>query len=425
MAVQFPNFLAAQLVKPDYSGIGDLFNNYYGGKALRQQDIIGQNQAQAAPLELLMKQIQAEFARPSAEAALSGAKLGNQGKSLSNQQAGLQLQQLKRQIAEQAAIENQIKAAMAAANAGGQGGGMQGGGGFGGSAAQIPDVEMPQQNMYQPIKMNDMGEALKKVMGQPMMQGQAEPATPPLMNDHPAEMERQSQRNNERIQELEAGTSSLYGIDRLWDMNPLARPYLEKKGYKKEVKRETDKKSGIEKIYTKWPSGKITVKSIMPEQEDTGDEIPLTKPGLVKVEDEIRGTDSLLPFLDKLITMSKPRNVVRGVSESDLPLFEYSPTNAGSEYRTMKADALESYMASSKLPRTDTSIKKVDTILSRGYGEDDRAYHNRLIRKRKELLEKRDKNITLMKKGTKRFGNDTSSAADYSTEELRAMYNEE
>lgn len=206
MAVQFPNFLAAQLVKPDYSGIGDLFNNYYGGKALRQQDIIGQNQAQAAPLELLMKQIQAEFARPSAEAALSGAKLGNQGKSLSNQQAGLQLQQLKRQIAEQAAIENQIKAAMAAANAGGQGGGMQGGGGFGGSAAQTPDVEMPQQNMYQPIKMNDMGEALKKVMGQPMMQGQAEPATPPLMNDHPAEMERQTQRNNERVQELEAGT---------------------------------------------------------------------------------------------------------------------------------------------------------------------------------------------------------------------------
>lgn len=437
MAVQFPNFLQAQLVKPDYSGLGDLFNNYYGGKALRQQDIIGENQAQAAPLELLMKQIQAEFARPNAEVALSGAKLGNQGKSLSNKESVLKLQQLKKQIADQQDIDNAIKAAIAKQQ-GGEGGGMQGGGGFGGLPSREEALSAI-ANQFTPSGMNqgivnpqgmfnpELSQSLMDVMNNPIMKNplmQNQPVTQsPLLNEHPEGMMPLATNKNERFQEMMKGNPTLYAVDQLWDSMPQAREAIAKRYGKKEIKKIFNKQTGATRIETTWPSGRFTVNTIMPEQEDTGDEIPLTKPGLSKVENEVRGTDSLMPYLDELIELSKPEKVVTGVTKSKLPYFSTilgfeTPGNASATYHKTVKDALEAYMGSSTLPRTNESLQNVHDILSRGRGETDKHYHEGLIAKKKALLEKRVKNLKLMKKGLNRFGNTSSSnEKSYSSDE--------
>lgn len=444
MAVQLPNFLSAQLINPDYSGLADIFQNYYGGKALKQQDIIGQNQAKAAPLDLLMKQIQAEFARPNAETALTGAKLGNQSTGLSNQNTSLQIQQLKKQIAENAAIENQIKAAIAQQQAG-QGGGMQGGGGFGGQAQpEMPD-QMQSQGMYQPVKMNDMSEALSKVMANPMMRNQPAPMTNPLMEEHPEGMQKIQTHGKERFQELDPGTSSLYGIDQLWDRNPMARPLIEKRYGKKDVKREYDKSTGATRLVTTWPSGRRTVKTIMPPiEQDEGEDIPLSKSGMGKVEDEIRGADVLVPYLDTIIDIATPtndlikekqnlsktdesksknidrikkidealkgRNTAGGIyNETQMPYFSNVfgfnfPSNASAKYHRIVNKALESYASSGKLPKTNESIERVHQILSRGTNESNKQFYDQLVQERKEQIEKRARNVKLMKKGISRFG---------------------
>src|SRR5947207_5071980 len=108
MAIQLPNFLAAGIQKPDYSGLSDIFENYYGGKNLPRQDTINEYQAKGAPLDYLMKQIQAQFAKPNAEAALTGARLGNQGKLLSNKHAQMTIKQLERELKNQADVESAI-----------------------------------------------------------------------------------------------------------------------------------------------------------------------------------------------------------------------------------------------------------------------------------------------------------------------------
>ena len=88
MAIKFPDFLQATLVKPDYSGIGDIFSNYYAGKAMPKDDLIKAVQAQfakpnaeqdlqASQLQNKIRTIQAKFAEPLAEQSLESSKLTN------------------------------------------------------------------------------------------------------------------------------------------------------------------------------------------------------------------------------------------------------------------------------------------------------------------------------------------------------------
>lgn len=443
MAVQFPNFLGVPIQKPDYSGLSDIFQNYYGGKALKQNDTINQSKVKEAPLDLLLKQIQAEFARPNAETALSGAKLGNQGKSLSNRstqlsnrQAEMTLQKLQQELRNQAEVEASVKAALAK---GGASSGMASGGGFGGgmmpSPTQSPPVmgstPMNSSPMAQSmpggaegVRQQQNGTALQKglmeVMQHQAMKNQEMPTQAPILEEHPAERMNDS-KSQTKVIETERGTPALYGLDEMWETKPQLRPYIEKHYGKKEVKDQYDKKTGMNIVRTKWPSGRITVKTMMPEVEDTGNEVPLTKPGMVKVENEIRGTDALLPYLDELIELSKPQKVVEGVETSKLPyladIFGFqAPGNASATYHKTVNKALESYAAASKLPSTDKSIEKVHNILSRAPGESDRHYHEELIRERDAQLKKRARNLITMKKGLNKFGN-TGSDESYSSNE--------
>lgn len=472
MAVQLPNFLGAQLINPDYSGLGDIFQNYYGGKALKQQDIIGQNQAKAAPLDLLMKQIQSEFARPNAETALAGAKLTNQSTQLTNRQAQMTMQKLQQELGNEARFNAAMKAAQAAqaAQAGqrsGQGGGVGMGGGQGGMMPQgINPNMMPQGNqptigneaptgaagVRQQINGTALQKGLMEIMQHPMMQNQNMLTQAPLMNDHPEEMAqaRQSVQSTTQpkstMQEIHSGNPAEYFVDKMWNDEPGMRPYLIKRGYKApDVKEVYDKKTGATRVTTTWPSGRKTVKTIMPPiEQDEGEDIPLSKSGMGKVEDEIRGADVLVPYLDTIIDIATPtndlikekqnlsktdesksknidrikkidealkgRNTAGGIyNETQMPYFSNVfgfnfPSNASAKYHRIVNKALESYASSGKLPKTNESIERVHQILSRGTNESNKQFYEQLVQERKEQIEKRARNVKLMKKGISRFG---------------------
>lgn len=74
MAVQFPNFLNAQILKPDYSGIGDALQNVLAGYEGAQRPQQLRDEAESRKYDNMVKAIQAEFARPTAEAGLELTK---------------------------------------------------------------------------------------------------------------------------------------------------------------------------------------------------------------------------------------------------------------------------------------------------------------------------------------------------------------
>ncbi len=120
MPVQFPNFLSVPVRTPDFSGIGDIVDNYYRGKAMPKED--------------LLKAIQVEFARPTAEQALLSAKLGNKKSGIDIRKGELDIQTAMRELAQQKLLEDQLRAALGGGS-GGCGGGMPApsGGSMGGS----------------------------------------------------------------------------------------------------------------------------------------------------------------------------------------------------------------------------------------------------------------------------------------------------
>jgi len=125
MAVQFPNFLSVPVRNPDYSGIGDIVQNYYAGKQMPKDD--------------LLKAIQAEFARPTAEAALKSANLGNTQAGLNISKTGLDIRKMQAELNEQEDMARQLRVAL----------------GGGSPAAQpMPSQampSMPQAPMQQPV----------------------------------------------------------------------------------------------------------------------------------------------------------------------------------------------------------------------------------------------------------------------------------
>ena len=91
MAIQFPNFLGVPVRTPDYSGIGDIVNNYYAGKAM--------------PQDALIKAVQAKFAEPTAEQGLLTSQL-------TNKKSQLEISKLSQEMATQRAFEQMLRGAL-------------------------------------------------------------------------------------------------------------------------------------------------------------------------------------------------------------------------------------------------------------------------------------------------------------------------
>ena len=403
MAIQFPNFLAAQTANPDYSGIGNAFENYYAGKAMPKDDLI--------------KAVQAEFARPTAEQALLSSKL-------SNRKSQLDINKLVMEAQQQKELEDQLRRAL----------------GGGGSPAQAqPQAMTPSQSPSpsaagMPPLMSGGAPAQSPAMpaGNPVSQaitqaiqgggaGGAQPSYTTNLQDTgtdvskmdpryrkfdqmasapaapnapdqgaiaptaPAPQQQPPQEDNLHEIVVAKGAPQLAGIDAMYDSNPLSRAFLEKKGYKKVQEVKFDNKTGRTTIITKYPSGKVTVQGTASTASE-GEGVPLTNKMVSKHQGIISAVDNASPIIQQILDLDDkkswepyPRNSGYQPGLGWVPGYQSKSTN----YEALVSSALDSLIGAYGLPSTNEAVETVKKQLLIGHGETDKAYKKRL----KNLLE--------------------------------------
>lgn len=415
MAIQFPNFLSVPVRTPDYSGIADIVQNYYAGKDMPKQD--------------LMRAIQAEFARPNAEESLKGSRLSNTGKELSNRKEQLDIDRLVREAAEQKAFEDQLRKALSGIAS--PGGGampsyMQQGatapvaqGGAPAAAPSAPPALTPQaiaQALSQPAGLpvgqpvtdpNQFDDGLDRSKMEPRYRKFDQQATglpasaygsPPAGQSvaptgampaaavtsaapetAPAAAAPQPEAPHEIV--LTQGSPHLFGIDAMWDQNPLSRAFLEKKGYKKTQDIKFNQKTGQTTIITKYPSGTITQQTISNPGGSTSDGIPLTNKLISQHQQMIAAIDNAKPVIEEIINQKGFQPYPRGIGMGLVPGW----MGQAATYDTLVKSALDTLMKAYGLPSTNEGIATVKDQLLINHGETTGHYRQRLRNLIKDL----------------------------------------
>jgi len=421
MAVQFPNFLSVPVRNPDYSGIGDIVQNYYAGKQMPKDD--------------LLKAIQAEFARPTAEAALKSANLGNTQAGLNISKTGLDIRKMQAELNEQEDMARQLRVAL----------------GGGSPAAQpMPSQampSMPQAPMQQPVAQpapQPMQMPAQTLSRPPMTgtQAMAQALSPNFANrmtlvDDPAKLAAglhpqlaqaftSAMQNQQQVmpqeqapqeqapsmdqmaqalapkldaQVISEGVPALYKVDELWEKSPNLHPYLEKKGYKGSQEIKFDNKTGKTSVITSYPSGKITVKSAGAQSAEDG--APLTTKMISKHQNIISSIDNAVPIIQQIKELN-----VQKTGKDGKPVDKYwepfprtgsdvwyelglgslpGYKSAAENYEALVSSALDSLVGAYGLPSTNEGMETVKKQLQIGHGETDAAYMKRLDRLMEDL----------------------------------------
>lgn len=383
MAIQFPNFLQAQIVKPDYSGIGDSVENFYRGYHM--------------PKDALIKKIQAQFAQPNAEEALTHSKLQNVSSRLSNRKAQMDIDRLSMEIAQQRELEKQLRQALS-------------GGGSQAPQGMPPQMQMPNQmpQMQPPMQRGGMtpmgappmGMPSPASGGNPMMGGGMPPMPSGEMQGAPPPQAAPSPSSNmpEEVV-VSKGSPHLAAIDSMYDNNPLSRAFLNKKGYKKDQSIKFDNKTGRTTIITKYPSGKVTVQSSGGNQgSDEGS--PLTNKMVSKHQNIISSVDTAIPVLEELEKMKTyPRqSMYKGA--------EYA------EYEGLVSQAVDSLLGSFGLPMTNEGLKTVRDQIEIKTFEGKEEYRKRLKKLMSDLRSRQQYSEKQIKKSSKIRPTDSSNDSD-------------
>lgn len=422
MPVQFPNFLGVPIQKTDYSGIGDVFQNYYAGKAMPKDDLI--------------KAVQAEFARPKAEQDLLSTKL-------SNRKSQIEINKTIQELRQQKMFEDMLKNAL-----------------VGGNGVAVPQqpiassgvAQMPAERPIMPSgmtmanapaqMMTNINPALGQALTQSMNQTQTQPAIPqqsaapilsagmtPMQSAPDATMQQSApQESVEKPNEITVskGSPHLAGIDMLYETNPLSRAFLEKKGFKKKQDIKFDQKSGRTTILTQYPSGKVTVQTVGGAGGGTG-EAPLTMANVTANQKIVSAIDNTLPVIDRILDLDKstpkksqwepyPRTGDPGLFGSwglgSLPGYKSAATN----YESLVSSGVDTLLAAYGLPKTNEGIETVKKQLLIGHGETDAAYKKRLRELKEDLIRRKSYSSTLLNKTISNPPLDagSNSANDYS-----------
>lgn len=416
MPVQFPNFLSVPVRTPDFSGIGDIVDNFYRGKAMPKED--------------LMKAIQAEFARPNAEEALKSARLGNQKSGIDIRKGELDIQTAVRELAQQKMLEDQLRQAL------GGGGGMpasSGGGSMGNAPAAPPNApaSSPAASNAAPVMNPALGAALAQAAQNAQPQGGQQPSlsagvpdnayTPPTAPTQPAQspiapsVQSPSSPEQANLNEITVtkGSPHLAGIDAMYDSSPLSRQFLEKKGFKKSQDIKFDAKTGKTTIITKYPSGKVTVQSTAsPSPSPEG--IPLTNKMISQHQQMISAIDNAVPVINEIIDQKGFQPYPRSMGMGLVPGW----MGQAATYDTLVKSALDTLMKAYGLPSTNEGISTVKDQLLIHHGETAGHYRNRLRGLLKDLQRRKEYSSNEVKKSNKIAPVDSSaSGQSYSSDE--------
>lgn len=414
MAIQFPNFLGVPVRTPDYSAVGDIFENYYKGRAMPKDDLI--------------KAIQAEFARPLAEQSLLSSRL-------SNRRSQMELNKMAREAEEQAKYENLLRQAIS--------GNMPASATVAPVAAVAPQQAQQTASAFSPIDYTQMFMPQQAKTYDPiprvreLLAQESNSDTTPMQGFDPSKMDKrfvpvdraatglpasaykpkpevtsvgvpmpQTQADNVPQQNvpqqtqsdeivLQQGAPHLAGIDQLWDARPEMHKYLEARGYKKTQETKMDK-NGKVTIKTVYPSGTITLKTIGGKQALDDESIPLTTKSLNDAVKQVRATDAIIPYIDELIRMG---------SNDEMPMTYFLPTDAQAQYHRVANEALDKYIVATGLNATDKSLDTVKDILFRSFGESTDNWIKGLQKARANKLRERAANVKMINQGLKKSVN--------------------
>lgn len=429
MAVQFPNFLNVPVRTPDYSGIADIVQNYYAGKAMPKDD--------------MMKAIQAEFARPNAEQSLLSSKL-------SNRKSQMEIDKMAADMAEQAAFQKQLSQALQGNrmpvntpmdNAGQNGlplppvrnmppigaSPMQTS-----RAAGIPGVNIVgDASADSGIDITKMDPRFRKydrmATGLPLSaytnkgadannfggaDASAAPAQPATVAPKEAEPE-----FTETV--ISKGSPHLAGVDQLWETNPRARPFLEKQGYKKTQEIKFDNKSGKTTILTTLPSGTVTMKVIGGAALSGGDGIPLTNKMVSAHQEKIAAIDTAVPVIKEIIDQKGFQAYPRSFGMGLVPGW----MGQSATYNALVKSALDTLIKAYGLPSTNEGISTVQDQLLIGHGETGGHYRGRLKNLLKDLQRRKEYSQKEVKRSNKMSPVDSSagSGENYSADDWEAV----
>lgn len=454
MAINFPNYLGAQLVKPDYSGIGDSVSNYYGGRNMRNDDLI--------------KRIAAQFAQPNAETSLEQMKQQIANEKLTGQKSVLEIQKARRDMAIEAQMQAALKSALANSSQSDSYGQSVNSGGqlpINPSLPQpqrgamtlinpsLPNALAPQPpaNDMQGFDQTAMDPRFRKfdqaATGQPLsaykpgadtvapLPPEPEPVPPPPVSINGVTPE-QTAAVHEPIkpaapdeQVINEGARNLHGIDELYEKNPMAREYLEKKGFKKKVETKFDAKSGKTRILTTYPSGRMILKTIG-SAGSAEDGVPLTNSMVTQHQRIIAGVDNALPIIEDILkkpdTFAGKHIQQYPRSSGWIPGTGYIPgvglADLSNKYENQVNAAVDSLINAYGLNKSDKSTQMVHDQLLIGHNETDAAYKRRL----KALVKDLERRKSYSEKETKRSnkispisssdsGQETYSSNEYET----------
>lgn len=409
MAIQFPNFLSVPVQAKDYSGVGDMVDNFYKGYNM--------------PNDALIKQIQAKFAQPNAEADLKSTQLRNAYQSILNQYAPesqrasiestrlgnrksqMDIDKLALELQQERELENQLRTALNAA----------------GAQGSAPMPTQPQASSVPPIMptapmMPQAPAGLPPLPGVPKgipiappipgmtMAGSAPLGTQrvaaPVQTGAPVSIAPNAPMNQanaptapnvpaaaavseaapQPLQEVVVakGAPQLAGVDQMYDSNPVSRAFLEKKGYKKTQEVKFDNKTGRTTIITKYPSGKVTVQA-SPGAPASPEGIPLTNRMITQHQQMISAIDNAKPVIQEIIDQKgfNPYPRWTGLVPGSM--------GQSATYDTLVKSALDTLIKAYGLPSTNEGIATVKDQLLIHHGETADHYRARLKNLVKDL----------------------------------------
>lgn len=159
------------------------------------------------------------------------------------------------------------------------------------------------------------------------------------------------------------GNSSLYNIDQMFNTNPLARKFLEGKGFKQSQVTKYDPKTRSTSVVTTYPSGKVSVRL---NKGNNDVSVPLTNTIKTQMQGIIAGVPKVNTKIDALKAAPSPIDIIG-----------YKPDQRA-KHDALIRETAETYAKAKGWPNTNESIKTAIEILDRHKFESDAAYRKRL-----------------------------------------------
>lgn len=434
MAIQFPNFLGVPVRTPDYSGIADIVQNYYAGKAMPKDD--------------MMKAIQAEFARPNAEQSLLSSKL-------SNRKSQMEIDKMAADMAEQAAFQKQLSQAlqgnrmpvnMPMGNAGqnslplppvrnappmgaspmqtSRAAGIPGVNILGGNSLADDGTDITRMDpRFRQFDQMGSGLPLSAYTNKPAdannFGGGNVPVAPMSPPTQPATVAPKEPESEFPETVISKGSPHLAGVDQLYENSPGSRPFLEKRGYKKTQEIKFDNKSGKTTILTTYPSGTVTMKVIGGAALSGGDGIPLTNKIISGHQEKIAAIDNAVPVIKEIIDQKGFQAYPRSFGMGLVPGW----MGQSATYNALVKSALDTLIKAYGLPSTNEGISTVQDQLLINHGETNGHYRSRLKNLLKDLERRKEYSQKEVKRSNKISPVDSTagSGETYSADEWEAV----